>query len=262
MILEDDYDAEFRYDRQPVGSLQGLAPDRVVALGSVSKTLAPALRIGWVFTPPRFRDAILTEKTLSCRGVPQLDQAALARLVETGRFDRHLRRVRDSYRQRRDALVAAVDEHVAGASITGLDAGHHALLQLPTGVDEGQVVVRARAEGVAATWTRRLPGHDRRRGVRRPAAARAGDRVRQRDHTSDPRRRSVCWAGSSPGADPLGSSARAAARRPRVESNHRPADEKYAPQGFSVIDGRSVSAGQRVSGRWRTFLNRPHCNRN
>jgi len=149
VIIEDDYDAEFRYDRQPVGSLQGLAPDRVVALGSVSKTLAPALRIGWVFTPPRFRDGIVTEKTLSCRGVPQLDQAALARLIETGRLDRHLRKVRDSYRQRRDALVAAVDEHVAGASITGLDAGHHALLQLPEGVDEGRVVAGARAAGVA-----------------------------------------------------------------------------------------------------------------
>ena len=148
VILEDDYDAEFRYDRQPVGSLQGLAPDRVVALGSVSKTLAPALRIGWVFTPPRFRDAILIEKSLSCRGVPQLDQAALARLIETGRFDRHLRKVRDSYRQRRDALVAAVAQHVAGASITGLDAGHHALLQLPAGVDETRIVAQARAEGI------------------------------------------------------------------------------------------------------------------
>lgn len=149
VILEDDYDAEFRYDRQPVGSLQGLAPDRVVALGSVSKTLAPALRIGWIFTPLRFRDGILTEKSLSCRGVPQLDQAALARLIETGRFDRHLRRVRDSYRQRRDALVAAVAEHLEGASITGLEAGHHALLRLPAGVDEERVVAHAAAEGIA-----------------------------------------------------------------------------------------------------------------
>jgi GntR family transcriptional regulator / MocR family aminotransferase len=148
VIIEDDYDAEFRYDRQPVGSLQGLAPDRVVALGSVSKTLAPALRIGWIFTPARFRGGILTEKALASRGVPQLDQAALARLIETGRFDRHLRRVRDSYRQRRDALVAAVDELVVGASITGLDAGHHALLQLPPGVGEEQVVTRAATEGV------------------------------------------------------------------------------------------------------------------
>jgi GntR family transcriptional regulator/MocR family aminotransferase len=149
VILEDDYDAEFRYDRQPVGSLQGLAPDRVVALGSVSKTLAPALRIGWVFTPPRFRDGILTEKYLSCRGVPQLDQAALARLIETGRFDRHLRKVRDSYRQRRDALVSAVAENMEGATITGLDAGHHALLRLPAGVDEERVVAHARAAGIA-----------------------------------------------------------------------------------------------------------------
>lgn len=149
VILEDDYDAEFRYDRQPVGSLQGLAPDRVVALGSVSKTLAPALRIGWVFTPPRFCDDILTEKYLSCRGVPQLDQAALARLIETGRFDRHLRRVRDNYRQRRDALVSAVAESMAGATITGLDAGHHVLLRLPAGVDEARVVAHARAAGIA-----------------------------------------------------------------------------------------------------------------
>jgi GntR family transcriptional regulator / MocR family aminotransferase len=149
VILEDDYDAEFRYDRQPVGSLQGLAPDRVVALGSVSKTLAPALRIGWVFTPPRFRDGILTEKQLSCRGVPQLDQAALARLIETGRFDRHLRKVREGYRQRRDALVAAVAESIEGATITGLDAGHHALLRLRAGVDEPRVVAQAHAAGIA-----------------------------------------------------------------------------------------------------------------
>jgi GntR family transcriptional regulator/MocR family aminotransferase len=149
VILEDDYDAEFRYDRQPAGSLQGLAPDRVVALGSVSKTLAPALRIGWVFTPPRFADAILTEKYLSCRGVPQLDQAALARLIETGRFDRHLRRVRDCYRRRRDVLVSTVTERMSGVTITGLDAGHHVLLRLPAGVDENQVVADARAEGIA-----------------------------------------------------------------------------------------------------------------
>jgi GntR family transcriptional regulator / MocR family aminotransferase len=149
VILEDDYDAEFRYDRQPVGSLQGLAPDRVVALGSVSKTLAPALRIGWVFTPAWLRDGILTEKYLSGRGVPQLDQAALARLIETGRFDRHLRRVRDSYRRRRDALVTAVAETMAGATITGLDAGHHVLLRLPAVVDEQRVVAQASAAGIA-----------------------------------------------------------------------------------------------------------------
>ncbi|MGH3348508.1 MAG: PLP-dependent aminotransferase family protein, partial [Nocardioides sp.] len=104
VILEDDYDAEFRYDRQPVGSLQGLAPDRVIALGSVSKTLAPALRTGWVLAPQPFRSEISAEKVLSTRGVPQLDQAALARLIESGRFERHLRKVRDVYRERRDVL--------------------------------------------------------------------------------------------------------------------------------------------------------------
>lgn len=149
VILEDDYDAEFRYDRQPVGSLQGLAPDRVIALGSVSKTLAPALRIGWVFTPRHLRTDILAEKSLSSRGVPQLDQAALARLIETGRFDRYLRKVRSTYRERRDTLVDAVAREVDGGSVTGLDAGHHALLQLPAGLDERQVVAAATAEGVA-----------------------------------------------------------------------------------------------------------------
>ena len=127
-----------------------IAPIRSGGVDSVgvSKTLAPALRIGWVFTPPRFRDAILTEKYLCSRGVPQLDQAALARLIESGRFDRHLRRVRDRYRRRRDALVSAVAESMAGATITGLDAGHHALLQLPTGTDEQRVVAQARAAGL------------------------------------------------------------------------------------------------------------------
>ncbi len=143
VIIEDDYDAEFRYDRQPVGSLQGLAPERVVALGSVSKTLAPALRIGWVLTPQQFRTEITAEKLLTCRGVPQLDQAALARLIESGRFDRHLRKVRDVYRKRRDVLVDAVATELAGTSIVGLEAGHHVLLRLPGGADERRIVTQA-----------------------------------------------------------------------------------------------------------------------
>lgn len=149
VILEDDYDAEFRYDRQPVGSLQGLAPDRVIALGSVSKTLAPALRIGWVLAPQPFRSEITAEKVLSTRGVPQLDQAALARLIDSGRFDRHLRKVRDVYRQRRDVLVDAVATHMPGTSIMGLEAGHHVLLQVPDGVDEGRIVARAAEQSIA-----------------------------------------------------------------------------------------------------------------
>ncbi len=94
VILEDDYDAEFRYDRQPVGSLQGLNSIRVIALGSVSKTPAlPAIRLGWVLAPTQFVAGIVEEKRLSSRGAPGLDQEALALLMETGRFDRHLRHV-------------------------------------------------------------------------------------------------------------------------------------------------------------------------
>ena len=106
-ILEDDYDAEFRYDREPVGALQGLAPDRVALLGTVSKSLAPALRLGWVVCPPRLAEWIADEKELDDRGSPGLDQLALARLIESGRYDRHLRRMRGVYSGKREALIAA-----------------------------------------------------------------------------------------------------------------------------------------------------------
>jgi GntR family transcriptional regulator / MocR family aminotransferase len=90
-IIEDDYDAEFRYDRDPVGALQGLAPDRVALIGTVSKSLAPALRIGWILCPPRLLASVIEDKRLSDRGSPALEQLALARLIESGRYDRHLR---------------------------------------------------------------------------------------------------------------------------------------------------------------------------
>ncbi|HYN95303.1 MAG TPA: PLP-dependent aminotransferase family protein [Pilimelia sp.] len=148
VILEDDYDAEFRYDRQPVGSLHGLDPDRVVALGSLSKTFAPALRIGWLLAPPAYRPAILEEKRLTTRGVPGLDQLALAHLIESGRFDRHLRRMRTLYAARRETLAAAVEADLPGLRLTGLAAGCHALLRLPPGVAEAEVVAGARARSV------------------------------------------------------------------------------------------------------------------
>src|SRR5579859_3166031 len=97
MIIEDDYDAEFRYDRNPVGALQGLAPDRVTLIGTVSKSLAPALRLGWVVCPSGLLQAVTEEKRLSDRGSPGLEQLALARLIESGRFDRHLRHMRRLY---------------------------------------------------------------------------------------------------------------------------------------------------------------------
>ena len=148
VILEDDYDAEFRYDRQPVGSLQGLNPGRVIALGSVSKTLAPAIRLGWVLAPPRFVAGIVEEKRLSCRGAPGLDQEALALLMESGRFDRHLRRMREIYRTRRDVLAAEAELTFGPGRLHGLAAGCHALLRLPDGTSERAVVATAATMGV------------------------------------------------------------------------------------------------------------------
>jgi GntR family transcriptional regulator/MocR family aminotransferase len=148
VILEDDYDAEFRYDRQPVGSLQGLAPERVIAMGSVSKTLAPALRMGWMVVPPALMAPVLDEKLLAGRGAPGLDQVALARMIESGRFDKHLRRMRGVYERRRATLVATLAEHAPGVALGGLAAGCHAVLPLPDGTSEAAVVAEARDRGV------------------------------------------------------------------------------------------------------------------
>src|SRR5262245_39636420 len=126
VILEDDYDAEFRYDRDPVGTLQGLAPDRVISLGTVSKSLAPALRIGWLVAPGRLLGALAHGKNVADRGSPGLDQLALAILIESGRYDRHLRRARAEYAARREILLAALATHAPGVRVTGLAAGFHA----------------------------------------------------------------------------------------------------------------------------------------
>jgi GntR family transcriptional regulator/MocR family aminotransferase len=148
MVLEDDYDAEFRYDRDPVGTLQGLAPDHVVALGTVSKSLAPALRLGWAVLPPRLVEAVATAKDVADRGTSALDQLALARLIETGRYDRHLRRVRAEYARRRTALVEALSEHAPGVALTGLAAGFHAVAHLGDGTDVDAVIAQGRERGV------------------------------------------------------------------------------------------------------------------
>ncbi|MFE2142255.1 PLP-dependent aminotransferase family protein [Streptomyces sp. NPDC059456] len=148
VIIEDDYDAEFRYDREPVGALQGLAPDRVVSLGTVSKSLAPALRIGWMLCPPALAEPLAGRKYRSDRGTPTLDQLALACLIRSGRFDRHLRRMRATYAARRTALLAALAEHAPALPVTGLAAGFHAVAQLPAGADERHVIAAARARSV------------------------------------------------------------------------------------------------------------------
>jgi GntR family transcriptional regulator/MocR family aminotransferase len=117
-IIEDDYDAEFRYDRDPVGALQGLAPDRVAYIGTVSKSLAPAVRLGWILCPPALCEAVAEEKGLDDRGSPLLDQLAIATLVESGRYDRHLRRTRAQYARRRTVLVDTLAGHAPDVEVT------------------------------------------------------------------------------------------------------------------------------------------------
>ena len=142
-VVEDDYDAEFRYDHDPVGAVQGLAPDRVVLIGTVSKSLAPAVRLGWMVAPAALVDRIGELKLHHDRGSSGLEQLVLARLLESGRFDRHLRRMRKVYAGKRDALVEALTEHAPTARLTGLAAGFHAVLDLPPGADEAAVVAEA-----------------------------------------------------------------------------------------------------------------------
>jgi GntR family transcriptional regulator / MocR family aminotransferase len=148
VIIEDDYDAEFRYDRDPVGALQGLAPDLVVSLGTVSKSLAPVLRLGWIASPPRLTETLTRAKQVADRGSPGLDQLALALLIETGRYDRHLRRMRAEYAARRDILVHALTEHAPRMPLTGLAAGFHAVVHLPAGTGEHDVICAARSRSV------------------------------------------------------------------------------------------------------------------
>jgi GntR family transcriptional regulator / MocR family aminotransferase len=148
VVIEDDYDAEFRYDREPVGAVQGLSPGRVVLLGTVSKSLAPGVRLGWIVSPPSLVDAIVEEKRLADRGSPVLDQLALAHLIESGRYDRHLRRMRTTYAARRAALLAALARHAPGVRLTGLAAGFHAVAHLPATADEERVVAAARDRSV------------------------------------------------------------------------------------------------------------------
>jgi GntR family transcriptional regulator/MocR family aminotransferase len=147
-ILEDDYDGEYRFDREPVGALQALAPARVSYLGSASKTLAPALRLGWIVAPPALAESVADAKALADAGSPQIDQLALAHFIERGELDRHLRRMRLSYRRRRDALVAGLAEHLPELTVEGIPAGLHIAARLPDDVALGPFLERAWAGGV------------------------------------------------------------------------------------------------------------------
>ncbi|WP_153813394.1 PLP-dependent aminotransferase family protein [Streptomyces sp. SUK 48] len=147
LVLEDDYDGEFRYDRQPVGALQGLDPDRVVYLGTASKSLAPGIRLGWMVLPPALTREVLTAKG-HADTVGVLEQLTLAEFLTSGAYDRQVRAARSRYRRRRDALAAAVAERAPGVRVTGVAAGLHALLRLPPGT-ESSVVQAAAWQGLA-----------------------------------------------------------------------------------------------------------------
>ncbi|MGK3088669.1 PLP-dependent aminotransferase family protein [Streptomyces sp. WAC01490] len=159
LVLEDDYDGEFRYDRQPVGALQGLDPERVVYFGTASKSLAPALRLGWMVLPRGLVAEVLAAKGPSDWMSGTLDQLTLAEFIASGAYDRHVRSMRLRYRRRRDQLVAALAERAPGIEVSGIAAGLHAVLELPPGTERSVVQAAAfqglRLEGLA---TYRHPG--------------------------------------------------------------------------------------------------------
>ncbi|NLU66812.1 PLP-dependent aminotransferase family protein [Streptomyces sp. HNM0574] len=168
LVVEDDYDGEFRYDRKPVGALQGLDSERVVYCGTASKALFPALRLAWAVLPSHLLGPALAAKAPGEWTTGVLDQLTLADFLESGGYDRHVRAMRQRYRRRRDRLVAALERHVPQARVTGIAAGLHAIVELPPGAEESAVLAEADRRGIA------LEGLA---GFRHPAAAPDGPHV-------------------------------------------------------------------------------------
>lgn len=149
LVIEDDYDGEYWFDRAPRPSaLQGMAPDHVVYGGSVSKTLAPAMRLGWLAVPPAWMPAVERTRQQHDLGTSTVDQYAYERFVRTGRLDRHLRRITKRYQSRYQALARAFAAELPQARLSGAAAGLHAVATLPAGVDELEVVRAAEKRGV------------------------------------------------------------------------------------------------------------------
>lgn len=171
LILEDDYDGEFRYDRQPVGALQGLDPERVVYFGTASKALAPGLRLGWMVLPRELVAEVVEAKGPSEWASSALEQLTLAEFMRSGGYDRHVRSVRLRYRRRRDQFVAALAERDPGIPVRGIAAGLHAVLELPPGTERA-VVEAATWQGLAVDGLSRYrhPDAGPGRRVRLPAA--------------------------------------------------------------------------------------------
>ncbi|MFE1412794.1 PLP-dependent aminotransferase family protein [Streptomyces sp. NPDC085524] len=162
LVVEDDYDAEHRYDRAPVPALRALFPEGVCYAGSVSKLLAPALRLGWLLVPPRLRDRVIEAKRYADLGNPVLAQLVLARLMQSGELERHLRFVRRRHRRRRDAMLRALADRLPGARVHGAAAGLHLMVTFDGArFEDADLAAAALALGVKAhplSWHRMRPG--------------------------------------------------------------------------------------------------------
>ncbi|MFT4009500.1 MAG: PLP-dependent aminotransferase family protein [Nocardioidaceae bacterium] len=148
LVIEDDYDSEYRYDRAPVRAFQAAAPERVVHVSSLSKVLAPALRLGWMIAPQRLHGDLVRKRWATDLGSPALPQLVLAELIESGVLERHVRSLRLRHRERRDATVAAITKHLPGCAIEGIAAGLHLVVRLPEDVDDTEIAGRAREAGI------------------------------------------------------------------------------------------------------------------
>lgn len=143
-------------------ALRAVLPEQVCYTGSVSKLLAPALRTGWLLVPARHREAVLAAKRFADLGNAALPQLVLARLMETGELERHLRLLRPRHRRRRDAMIAAIGAHLPGAVVHGAAAGLHLMVTFPAGLDcsDTELATAALAHGVKVqplSWHARLP---------------------------------------------------------------------------------------------------------
>jgi DNA-binding transcriptional MocR family regulator len=148
LIIEDDYDAEHRYDRPPVASLRAVAPEQVCYAGSVSKLLAPALRVGWMLVPAQYRQSVIAAKRDTDLGNAVLPQLVLAQLMESGDLERHLRLLRRRHRRRRDAMITALSSHLPGAEIHGAAAGLHLMISFATTFRDVDLAAAAFDRGV------------------------------------------------------------------------------------------------------------------
>ena len=160
VIIEDDYDGEFRYDRRAIGAMQALAPEHVIYAGTASKTLAPAVRLGWLVVPRRMLADVVSARNRTDRHGSSLDELTLAEFITSGGYDRHVRRSRLRYQRRRDRLIAALARALPDPRVTGVAAGLHAVLHLPPGAGEDEIVAAAAARGLTldGMGEYRMPG--------------------------------------------------------------------------------------------------------